>query len=64
MPVLLAAAKKVVSHHTVDKHEKQDGQDHDKQEPCKSKPRGTLFILIILVSIRRHRLLSRQTTHR
>jgi hypothetical protein len=39
MPALLAAAKKVVTHHAVDKHEEQDGQDHYKQEPCKSKPR-------------------------
>ena len=39
MPVLLATAKKVVTHHAVDKHEEQDGQDHYKQEPCKSKPR-------------------------
>jgi len=35
----LAAAKKVVTHHAADKHEEQDGQDHDKQEPCKSRPR-------------------------
>jgi len=37
--VHLAAAKKVVAHHAVDKHEDQHGQDHDKQEPCNSKPR-------------------------
>jgi hypothetical protein len=36
--VHLAAAKKVVPYHTADKHEEQYGQDHDKQEPYKSKP--------------------------
>jgi hypothetical protein len=36
--VLLAPAKKVVTHHAIDKHEEQDGQDHYKQEPCNSKP--------------------------
>lgn len=56
--VLLAAAKKVVAQHAADKHIEQGGQDHDKQKSCKSKPRKTVFFLTILLSIRRHVLLS------
>ncbi|MGP8260602.1 MAG: hypothetical protein ACLQM6_11700 [Acidobacteriaceae bacterium] len=58
MLVHLAPAKKVVAHHAADKHIEQGGQDRDKQESYKSKPRNTVFFLTILLPIRRHVLLS------
>jgi hypothetical protein len=64
MLVLLASAKKVMTQHVTDKHIEQESEDHDKQEPCKSKPRKTAFLLIIVLPIRRHVLRSRQTMRR
>jgi hypothetical protein len=39
MPVLLAAAKKVVTHHAIGKKENYDYQEYDEQGLCKSEPR-------------------------
>jgi hypothetical protein len=58
MLVLLASAKKVVTHHASDKQENRDGQDYYKQELCKPKPRRILLFRIHIVPIGSHELLS------